>query len=229
MSTRSSHTAATAALSTSSLPPIRYSRALFWLAGLHIFIIAISNYLVQLPVELFGFITTWGAITFPFIFLITDLTVRIFGQQLARRIIFFAMLPALAISYYFSVVFANGQFIGHEHLLDFNLFVFRIVLASFSAYVVGQLLDIQVFNKLRQLKTWWIAPLASTFIGNLIDSLCFFAIAFYKSPDPFMAANWIEIGTMDYAFKMVMGVLIFLPLYGVILSKLHKMLAGNKK
>ena len=214
-------------ISSTPIQSIRYSRALFWLAGLHIFIIAISNYLVQIPVALFGFITTWGAITFPFIFLITDLTVRIFGQHLARRIIFFAMLPALIISYYFSVVFASGQFVGHEHLLDFNLFVFRIVLASFAAYVIGQLLDIQVFNRLRQLKTWWIAPLASTFIGNLIDSLCFFAIAFYKSPDPFMAANWIEIGTMDYLFKMVMGVCIFLPLYGVILARLQKMLAGK--
>ena len=69
-------------ISTTSIIPIqsiRYSRALFWLASLHIFIIAISNYLVQIPVGLFGFITTWGAITFPFIFLITDLTVRIFG------------------------------------------------------------------------------------------------------------------------------------------------------
>ena len=214
-------------ISITPLQSIRYSRALFWLVGLHIFIIAISNYLVQIPVGLFGFITTWGAITFPFIFLITDLTVRIFGQQLARRIIFFAMLPALVISYYFSLVFANGLFVGHEKLLDFNLFVFRIVLASFAAYVIGQLLDIQVFNKLRQLKTWWIAPLASTFIGNLIDSLCFFAIAFYRSPDAFMATHWIEIGTMDYLFKMVMGVLIFLPLYGVVLAKLQKMLAGK--
>ena len=214
-------------LSTTSIRSIRYSRALFWLVSLHIFIIAISNYLVQIPVGLFGFITTWGAVTFQFIFLITDLTVRIFGQNLARRIIFFAMLPALVISYYFSVVFSNGQFVGHEHLLDFNLFVFRIVVASFSAYVVGQLLDIQVFNKLRQLKTWWIAPLVSTCIGNLVDSFWFFAIAFYKSPDPFMATHWVEIGAMDYLFKIVMGVLIFLPLYGVILAKLQKVLAGK--
>ena len=215
----------TSTTSTPSLTSIRYSRSLFWLVSLHIFIIAISNYLVQIPVALISFITTWGAITFPFIFLITDLTVRIFGQHLARRIIFFAMLPALVISYYFSVVFADGQFVGHEQLLDFNLFVFRVVLASFVAYVVGQLLDIQVFNRLRQLKTWWIAPLASTFIGNLVDSFCFFAIAFYKSPDPFMASHWVEIGTIDYLFKMVIGVFIFLPLYGVILTKLQKILA----
>ena len=68
---------------TTPIEPIRYRRALFWLVSLHIFIIASSNYLVQIPVELFGFITTWGAVTFPFIFLITDLTVRIFGQHLA--------------------------------------------------------------------------------------------------------------------------------------------------
>lgn len=214
--------------STTSINPIQkicYNHALFWLVSLHIFIIAISNYLVQIPVILFSFVTTWGAVTFPFIFLITDLTVRIFGQQLARRIIFFAMLPALIISYYFSVVFANGEFVGHEHLLDFNLFVFRIVLASFIAYVVGQLLDIQVFNRLRQLKIWWIAPLTSTFFGNLIDSFCFFAIAFYQSQDSFMAEHWIEIGTIDYLFKMVVGICVFLPLYGVILAKLQKMLA----
>ena len=72
-------------LSTTPIQSIRYSRALFWLVSLHIFIIPISNYLVQIPVGLFGFITTWGAVTFPFIFLITDLTVRIFGQNLARR------------------------------------------------------------------------------------------------------------------------------------------------
>ena len=215
-------------ISTHPAQSIPYSRALFWLASLHIFIIAISNYLVQIPVQLFGFITTWGAVTLPFIFLITDLTVRIFGQQLARRIIFFAMLPALAISYYFSVVFSNGHFVGHEHLLDFNLFVFRIVLASFSAYVIGQLLDIKVFNRLRRLSIWWVAPLASTVIGNLIDSFCFFAIAFYKSPDAFMASHWIEIGAMDYLFKIVMGVFIFLPMYGVILAKLQKILAGKQ-
>lgn len=201
--------------------------ALFILVSLHILIIAASNYLVQIPIQVFGYTTTWGALTFPFIFLVTDLTVRIFGRELARKIIFFAMIPALIISYYFSVVFLEGRFVGHSGLLEFNLFVFRIVLASFTAYVVGQLLDIHVFNRLRQLKTWWVAPLASTFVGNLIDSVCFFSIAFYQSSDEFMAAHWVEIGTIDYLFKMVMGIFIFLPVYGVILKRLQKLLTTS--
>lgn len=201
-----------------------YSRALFILVALHIAIIAASNYLVQIPLQAFSYTTTWGALTFPFIFLVTDLTVRIFGKQLARKIIFWAMLPALIISYYFSVVFLNGEFVGNSGLLEFNLFVFRIVLASFCAYVVGQLLDIQVFDRLRHIAAWWVAPLASTIIGNLIDTLCFFSIAFYKSPDAFMAANWVEIATVDYAFKLAMSLFIFLPMYGILLKKLKQLL-----
>ena len=77
--------------------PAQQRKALVWLSFFHILVIAASNYLVQFPFELFGFHTTWGAFTFPFIFLTTDLTVRIFGRQLARRIIFWVMLPALAL------------------------------------------------------------------------------------------------------------------------------------
>ncbi|PIE46164.1 MAG: hypothetical protein CSA45_00360 [Gammaproteobacteria bacterium] len=204
-------------------------RALVLLVLAHVFIIAISNYLVQIPLTFFGFTTTWGALSFPFIFLTTDLTVRIFGKTPARKIIFFAMLPALFISYYFSVVFFEGKFVGHSGLTEFNLFVFRIVVASFTAYVVGQLLDIQVFDKLRQLSTWWIAPLSSTILGNLLDTLCFFSIAFYKSPDEFMAAHWIEIASLDYAFKLLMSIFIFLPIYGVILSKIQRTLTAARE
>ncbi len=204
-----------------------YQRALPILVLLHILIIAASNYLVQIPIEVLSFTTTWGALTFPFIFLVTDLTVRIFGKHLARKIIFFAMIPALMISYYFSVVFFKGDFVGHSGLLDFNLFVFRIVLASFFAYIVGQLLDIQVFDRLRRARAWWVAPLASTIVGNLIDTLCFFSIAFYQSSDAFMAANWVEIASIDYLFKMTMSLCIFLPMYGVLLRELKQWLTKN--
>lgn len=206
-----------------------YQRALFILVGLHILIIAASNYLVQIPLQLFSYTTTWGALSFPFIFLVTDLTVRIFGKNLARKIIFVAMLPALIISYYFSVVFLNGKFIGHSGLLDFNLFVFRIVVASFTAYVVGQMLDIQVFDRLRKVRQWWIAPLASTVIGNLVDTICFFSVAFYKSPNAFMAANWVEIASIDYLFKIIMSVFVFLPIYGIVLKKLTHLLTKNEQ
>lgn len=154
-------------------------KALFWLVLFHIAVIASSNYLVQFPFTVvlpngFEVHSTWGALTFPFIFLATDLTVRIFGQRLARRIIFFVMLPALALSYALSVLFQNGAWTGWSTLAVFALPVFRIAVASFSAYAFGQLLDIFVFNKLRQLKSWWIAPTASTFVGNALDTLLFF-------------------------------------------------------
>ena len=99
------------------------------LVSFHLFIIALSNYLVQIPVEIFSVHTTWGAITFPFIFLATDLTVRIFGSSLARKIIYTAMLPALLISYLFSVIQTGGL----AALGQFDSFVARIAFASFLA------------------------------------------------------------------------------------------------
>ncbi len=204
-------------------------KALIWLAFFHILIIAASNYLVQFPFEVFGFHTTWGAFTFPFIFLATDLTVRIFGQRLARRIIFWVMLPALALSYAVSVLFHEGAWTGWAALASFNGFVGRIALASFAAYALGQLLDIFVFNKLRRLKSWWIAPTASTFLGNALDTLVFFSVAFYASSDAFMAANWREIAFIDYLFKLVICTLFFLPAYGILLNMLTKKLTTLKQ
>ncbi|KLT73133.1 hypothetical protein PL75_04295 [Neisseria arctica] len=205
------------------------SKALVWLCFFHILVIAASNYLVQFPFEIFGFHTTWGAFTFPFIFLTTDLTVRIFGQYLARRIIFWVMLPALLLSYVVSVLFSEGNWMGLASLFSFNTFVGRIALASFAAYVVGQLLDIFVFNRLRRLKAWWVAPAASTGFGNAVDTLVFFSIAFYASSDSFMAANWPEIAFVDFLFKLIICGLFFLPAYGVILKYLTAKLTTLKK
>lgn len=204
-------------------------KALFWLALFHIAVIALSNYLVQFPFTVtlpngYQVHSTWGALSFPFIFLATDLTVRIFGQRLARKIIFWVMLPALVLSYVLSVVFQNGAWTGLSALAEFNVFVFRIALASFTAYAAGQLLDIFVFNRLRGLKAWWPAPTASTFAGNAVDTLLFFAVAFYASSDAFMAANWPQIAFVDYLFKLVICTLFFLPAYGVILNVLTKKL-----
>jgi hypothetical protein len=206
-------------------------KALFWLVLFHIAVIASSNYLVQFPFTVvlpngFEVHSTWGALTFPFIFLATDLTVRIFGQRLARRIIFFVMLPALALSYALSVLFQNGAWTGWSALAVFVLPVFRIAVASFSAYAFGQLLDIFVFNKLRQLKSWWIAPTASTFVGNALDTLLFFGIAFAGSDDAFMAANWGHIAFVDYLFKLAVCCGLFVPAYGVALNFLTKKLVS---
>lgn len=200
--------------------PAQQRKALTVLVLFHLIIIASSNYLVQIPFTLFGFHTTWGAFTFPFIFLATDLTVRIYGAGLARQIIFRVMLPALVVSYLLSVVFYQGQFQGLAPLGEFNLFVARIAMASFMAYLLGQVLDVQVFNRLRQMKQWWVAPTASTLLGNALDTLAFFAIAFYHSPDPFMAEHWSEIAVVDYSFKLIISLGLFVPMYGVLLNYL---------
>ncbi|MFG0518744.1 7-cyano-7-deazaguanine/7-aminomethyl-7-deazaguanine transporter [Kluyvera intermedia] len=206
---------------------IQRRHALVWLSLFHLLVITSSNYLVQLPVSIFGFHTTWGAFSFPFIFLATDLTVRIFGAPLARRIVFAVMIPALMISYVISALFYMGEWQGFGALAHFNLFVARIAAASFMAYALGQILDVHVFNRLRQSRHWWLAPTASTLFGNISDTLAFFFIAFWRSTDPFMAAHWVEIALVDYTFKVLISIVFFLPMYGVLLNMLMKRLADK--
>ena len=201
--------------------PSRVPLVLSLLVAFHIAIVIASNYLVQLPITLFGFHSTWGAFSFPFIFLATDLTVRLIGKVAARRVITRAMLPALVVSYVVGVLFHEGRFNGWGALAEFNTFVFRIAFASFAAYVLGQLLDIQVFDRLRQLKHWWIAPAASSVFGQAMDTLAFFSIAFWQSSDPFMAANWVEIAVVDYVIKLAVSLALFVPLYGMLLSAIR--------
>ena len=203
-------------------------KALFWLSLFHLLVITSSNYLVQLPISIFGFHTTWGAFSFPFIFLATDLTVRIFGAPLARRIILAVMIPALLISYGVSALFYMGEWQGFAALTSFNLFVARIAAASFMAYALGQILDVHVFTRLRQNRRWWLAPTASTLFGNVSDTLAFFFIAFWRSPDAFMADHWVEIALVDYSFKVLICMVFFLPAYGVLLNAALKRLAERQ-
>lgn len=195
------------------------------LIGFHVFIIIASNYLVQFPMQLLGWQTTWGAFSFPFIFLATDLTVRLLGKQPARKVIAQVMLPALLVSYLVSTLFHEGQFNGWATLASLNAFVLRISLASFAAYAVGQLADIQVFDRLRRLPQWWVAPSASTIFGNLLDTLVFFSVAFWHSSNAFMAEHWVEIALVDYVIKLGISLLFFVPLYGVLLAALTRLLA----
>lgn len=206
---------------------VQRKKALIWLSLFHLLVITSSNYLVQLPISIFGFHTTWGAFSFPFIFLATDLTVRIFGAPLARRIILAVMIPALLISYGVSALFYMGEWQGFAALTSFNLFVARIAAASFMAYALGQILDVHVFNRLRQNRRWWLAPTASTLFGNVSDTLAFFFIAFWRSPDPFIAAHWGEIAIVDYCFKVLISIVFFLPMYGMLLNMLLKKLADK--
>jgi hypothetical protein len=145
--------------------------------------------------------------------------VRLIGKQQARRVITRAMLPALLASYVVGVLFHDGGFNGLGALADFNAFVFRIAFASFAAYVLGQLLDIQVFDRIRQQsRAWWLAPVVASVFGQALDTAAFFAIAFWRSSNAFMAAHWVEIAWVDYAIKLGVSLLLFVPAYGVLLA-----------
>ncbi|WP_276808477.1 7-cyano-7-deazaguanine/7-aminomethyl-7-deazaguanine transporter [Castellaniella defragrans] len=210
---------------SASVPQPRASFYLALLVAFHILVIIASNYLVQLPIELFGFHSTWGAFSFPFIFLATDLTVRLIGKAEARRVILRAMIPALIVSYVVSVLFHEGRFNGLAALAEFNTFVFRIAFASFAAYVLGQLLDVRVFDRMRRgYVQWWVAPAASAVLGQALDTLAFFGIAFWRSSNPFMAAHWGEIAAVDYAIKLAVSLLLFVPMYGVALNAIVRLM-----
>ena len=206
-------------------PPPRAHFYLLLLVAFHVAIVIASNYLVQLPIRLLGFHSTWGAFSFPFIFLATDLTVRLIGKASARRVIARAMLPALLASYVVGVLFHEGGFRGWAALAGFNGFVFRIALASFTAYVLGQLLDIQVFDRIRQQgRAWWLAPAAASVLGQALDTAAFFSIAFWRSSNAFMAAHWVEIAWVDYVIKLAVSLLLFVPAYGVLLAAIVRWL-----
>ncbi|MBD9415179.1 7-cyano-7-deazaguanine/7-aminomethyl-7-deazaguanine transporter [Pseudomonas sp. PDM16] len=206
----------------------RQRLALAALIVFHILVIVASNYLVQLPITLFGWHTTWGAFSFPFIFLATDLTVRLLGKGSARQVIARVMIPALLVSYAVSMLFQEGSFQGLAALGQFNEVVLRISVASFLAYVVGQLLDIQVFDRLRRLRQWWVAPTGAIVVGSLVDTFVFFSVAFWHSADPFMAEHWVEIATVDYGIKLAVSLMLFVPLYGVLLNAILRLLAGRQ-
>ncbi len=184
----------------------------------HVFLITISNILVQYPIELLGFHTTWGAFTYPAIFILTDLTTRLTSASAARTIIFRSMFPGLIISY------AVASYLETQ---DLSLFFvlhpipLRIAFACFIAYVAGQLLDIFVFQHYRTHSSWWLAPALSTTVGNLIDTLLFFAIAFYHSSNPFLNQHWPEIAAVDALFKIIISLVAFVPVYGFLLNRLR--------
>lgn len=167
---------------------------------------------MQFPFVFLGFRTTFGAFTYPFIFILTDLSTRLLGQSEARKVIMLAMLPGLVCSFLISNYYSQGD------LLAPNAVALRIALASLAAYVVGQLLDIVVFQKLRNHPKWWVAPSVSNAVGNLFDTFCFFFVAFYHSTHLFLSAHWVEIATVDLIFKLSISLLTFVPLYGIILQ-----------
>ncbi|USQ15317.1 7-cyano-7-deazaguanine/7-aminomethyl-7-deazaguanine transporter (plasmid) [Legionella lytica] len=183
----------------------------------HVFLITISNILVQYPFELFSYDTTWGAFTYPFIFILTDLTTRLSNAKTSRNIIFISMLPGLLISYFIASSLEVMGDLNWDNVFTLHYMPLRIALACFVAYAIGQLIDVFIFQRLRNSSSWWIAPAVSTTIGNIIDTLLFFTIAFYHSNNPFLNQHWPEIAMVDVCFKIIISLLAFVPVYGFVL------------
>jgi uncharacterized integral membrane protein (TIGR00697 family) len=180
------------------------------LALLHVIVVVVSNALVSIPVEFFGVKLTWAAFTFPIVVLATDLTVRMLGKNIARATI--AAAYPLAIIGSIAVVLLEGAP---------QSVALRIGFASATAYAVGTMLDVYVFQYLREkYRAWWLAPALSTVVANVIDSYTFFFVAFNNSADEYMAANWMEIAGSQTVLKIAVGLIIFLPAYGLLLKAL---------
>jgi queuosine precursor transporter len=189
------------------------TRKIALIALCHIIFIAASNIFVQYPFKIWGYHSTFGAVIYPFIFIVTDLTTRFLGAPTARKVVLCSMLPGLLLSYMISSFIAGDLSFGLDTLY---IVPFRIAMASLLAYTSGQIFDIHFFQAVNKRYTWWVAPLVVTPLGNLMDTFIFFAAAFYHSTLPFMNTHWVEIAIVDVIFKVGISVIFFVPMYGVI-------------
>ena len=153
-----------------------------------------SNYLVQFPIKYYGFeeILTYGAFSYPVAFLITDLANRSYGKLVARKIVYIGFAIGVSFTLLFSTNFAD-------------LISVRIAIGSGTAFLVAQLLDVQIFDQLRK-KKWFIAPITSSFIGSTVDTFLFFSISFYATGIP-----WVTLSFGDLAVKIFVALIMLIP------------------
>ena len=157
-------------------------------------IVLISNFLVQFPVKYYGLeeILTYGAFSYPVAFLITDLANRSFGKLTARKIVYFGFTIGILFTLIFSTSFSD-------------IISIRIAIGSGTAFIIAQLLDVQVFDKLRR-KTWFVAPLFSSLIGSTVDTFLFFSISFYGTEVP-----WVTLSLGDLSVKIFIALVMLVP------------------
>ncbi|CUH64630.1 Inner membrane protein YhhQ [Thalassovita gelatinovora] len=188
-------------------------------------IVLASNILVQF---LFGQWLTWGAFTYPFAFLVTDVMNRVYGSGPARKVVIAGFITGVICS-----------LIGTQILGDFGpLVTLRIAIGSGLAFLVAQLTDVAVFNRLRGGK-WWRAPLASTLVGSSLDTAIFFSVAFSASLGFIEPGNdvswagetlpllgvgpivplWVSLGVADWTVKLMLALLALVP-FRMIVGKL---------
>ena len=157
-------------------------------------VVLASNYLVQFPIKHYGLeeILTYGAFSYPIAFLITDLANRSFGKIVARKIVYIGFTIGISFTLLFSTNFTD-------------LISIRIAIGSGTAFLVAQLLDVQIFDKLRK-KEWFVAPLTSSLIGSTIDTFIFFSISFYGTGIP-----WITLSLGDLSVKIFVALMMLIP------------------
>jgi len=157
-------------------------------------VVLASNYLVQFPIKYYGLeeILTYGAFSYPIAFLITDLANRSFGKIVARKIVYIGFAIGISFTLLFSTNFTD-------------LISIRIAIGSGTAFLVAQLLDVQIFDKLRK-KKWFVAPLTSSLIGSTIDTFIFFSISFYGTGIP-----WITLSLGDLSVKIFVALMMLIP------------------
>ena len=157
-------------------------------------VVLTSNYLVQFPINYYGLdkILTYGALSYPIAFLITDLANRSFGKVVARKIVYFGFVIGISFTLLFSTNFAD-------------LISVRIAIGSGTAFLVAQLLDVQIFDNLRK-KKWYIAPFTSSVTGSTVDTFLFFSISFYATGVP-----WFTLSLGDLAVKILITLIMLIP------------------
>ena len=157
-------------------------------------VVLASNYLVQFPIQYHGLekILTYGAFSYPVAFLITDLANRSYGKIVARKIVYVGFIIGIIFTLFFSTNFAD-------------LISVRIAIGSGTAFMVAQLLDVQIFDYLRK-KKWFVAPLTSSLIGSTVDTFLFFSISFYATGIP-----WVTLSLGDLAVKIFVALAMLIP------------------
>ena len=174
-------------------------------------VIISSNYLVQFPVNNFGLenILTSGAFTYPISFLVTDLANRAFGKFIAKKVVYFGFLIGVSLTLLVSTNFSD-------------IISIRIAFGSGIAFLIAQLIDINIFDRLRKNKSWYIAPLISSTIGSVIDTFLFFIISFYGTQTP-----WFTLSLGDLSVKLLIALLMLIPFRVLIMYV--KEFTGQKK
>ena len=181
------------------------------LGSLMAFVVLVSNYLVQFPIDHFGLknLLTYGAFSYPIAFLITDLSNRKFGKKTAKKIVYIGFALGLFLTFYFSTNYSD-------------LISIRIAIGSGTAFLVAQLVDVNIFDLLRK-KKWFIAPLTSSLIGSFIDTFLFFSISFYGS-----GINWITLSIGDLIVKILVALIMLVP-FRLLLSSIKDVSSSEKK